>query len=80
MRLGSEVTPTARTLGLLLAAALSACDPFPRDREADVQHCHQNGYFAEVELGVRCCSNLNGESICLSAHEITKHRRETWPQ
>lgn len=65
---------------LIATMLLVGCDPFPRDREADVQHCHENGYYAKVEIGVDCCSNLNGESICLAAHEITKHRRETWPQ
>lgn len=74
------MSPTARTLAGLLCVCLSACEVNPRDREADIQHCHFNGYTAKIDLGVFCCSKLNGEDICLRPFEVTKHRRELWPQ
>lgn len=72
---------TGKATGIsLLALALVGCGG-PSDEDL-VAKCHVLGYTANVKYGwpVQCCSVLNGDSVCLHAAEVTKHRRETWPQ
>ena len=63
-------------ISLLLALAVAGC--ISSDREAEITHCNKNGYYATIpNLHVMCCSNVNGNDICLYPEEVTKHRRET---
>lgn len=72
------MTPTIRTL--LLVTLLAGCgDSAPP--ETLITNCHANGYSAHYMAGdgrgVRCCSRLNGDEVCLRSQEVTRHRRET---